>query len=321
MASKESPLVKAIAYFFVAIYSRKRFLLFLGLLIFIIAPISQYLITLPQLSESHPYSDALIYLDMANGELNYWGPTHITHRIILPFIVGLIASISSISAELLFFVINGAALLLLFYIIHKMKGAISLLYFMLMLIGFSSFWRGYYLPMVDSLSFVFLTLMWLLVEKGKWIPFLIIVSILVGIKEINLLLIVFLLFDKRRSIQFSSIVVLIIGIFWVLIDLHFSGHMHYLFQPKSWLSDWASNINIDLLWLPKYLLSAFGFLVIIWFYRFYTDGIAYIREILPEIILFSIIILFTPSNSPRILFPFTGILLLRNLPLRYRIKF
>jgi hypothetical protein len=275
----------------------------------------QSIVIFPQLSVSHPYSDALIYTDLAQGKLDFFGPTHITHRVTVPGLAGLVHTFTTLPIQWAFAILNLAILVIVLWRVYRDKDGLVWAFFSLLTLLLPTFWRGFFLPMTDTFLWAFLTLFWLEAEKNKPNPIalFLLFSVALFSKEIAFLVIPFVLLSdvKQKKIVLFAVVFPLLT--WLLIESFYVGKTgtSYLFQPDLWWRDITKNLSWKLVWLPKYLLSGFAGLLVAFAYRWFITGKKYIREIAPELVIFLIILMIAPENSPRILFSFSGIVILR----------
>ncbi len=271
-------------------------------------------ITYPEITKTHPYSDALIYQALAKGELPYYGSTHITHRVTVSGLAGIIHKMG-LPLEWSFALINLAILTLVLWRVYRVKDGLVWSFLVFLTLSMPAFWRGFFLPMTDTFLWGFLTLF--LLEANKERPNLIALFLLFSValfsKELAILVIPFTLLSSipnKKIVLFSTVLPLVT---WLFLETNYSvsNTSNYLFHPEWWWNDITKNFSLNLLWLPKYLLSGFAGLLVVYAYRWFITGKKFIWEITPELLLFLLLVLIAPENSPRILFSFTGMFVLR----------
>jgi hypothetical protein len=293
-----------------------RKLIFLFLFLSIVSTIIyQTVIVYPQISVNHPFSDVLIYSKMAFGELNYFGPTHITHRVLLPSILSVFSSLPVWSFGFTTALFNLFVLILVLKRVYEQKDGMSFSLFSIVLVSLPAFWRGFFLPMPDTLLWAFLTLFWLEFIREKPSPIILFILFFLALltKEMAILSLIFV-FSTIPVKRYSLLIPVILAVLCVvLFDWYFSFNYsnNYVLNPSFWLSDWFKNVAVESLWIPKYILSGFSFILLFWLFRFFVSKTHSVKDVLPELILFILIFLFAATNSPRILFPFTGIMAIR----------
>lgn len=299
-----------------------RKLTYIALLLSIsIAFIYQTVSTYPEITRSHPYSDVLIYQDLGNGNRSFYGTTHITHRVLFPLLLSLFSAFPQYLLPFLTAFFHLSLLVFVLLRVFKQKDGLSLTLFSIVLISLSSFWRGFFLPMPDTLLWAFLTLFWLECIKEKP-SYLLLLALFLGAiftKELALLSLVFVLFTFKLTHYKKVLPVFAASLVYIATDFYFSQSYssNYIFSPDLWSADWFKNVLNESIWIPKYLLSGFSFILIFWLFRIYVAKSYFLKDILPEILLFVIIFLFAATNSPRILFPFTGIMAIRLMQKEY----
>ncbi|MGM0589816.1 MAG: hypothetical protein ACQETE_15435 [Bacteroidota bacterium] len=273
----------------------------------------------PAITTADPHSDALIYLEMSQ-HLDFFGSTHITFRWILPLLAYLLHFVfigvsTHQSLVLAYALLNVGFFVLGLWAFWKLVNprpethylpAISPLF---LLLGVPFFWRTAFLPLVDTAAFAMIALI-LLAFRDRNLLLLLLASLLaVFIKEISLLIILALpLIDwaNRRTWVIGYLIpwfaVLIYGL-TTLIALE-SPDQFYLLQPEHWLGDWTRTID-ELSWQDlRYPLSAFGLLLPAIIFVFFSDpdDRAYTAGSLLLFFFFLVFWMFTPSNSPRLMF-------------------
>ncbi|TNE69546.1 hypothetical protein EP331_14035 [bacterium] len=269
----------------------------------------------PQLSVEHPYSDALIYQNLATGNLHFFGPTHITHRIVLPGLVQVVHNLTQTPVHYVFAAFNLLMLILVLWRVYRTKDGLTWAFFTFLVLSLPAFWRGFFLPMTDAFLWGFLTLFWLEAEKTKSNPlalFLLFSAALFS-KEIAVLSLIFIPFsslENKKKVVLSTILPIMC---WLFLESYYSSgsQSNYVFQPERWLFDIQKNLSLNLIWAPKYVLSGLSGFLVAYAYRWFITGKKYVVEIAPELILLTLLLLIAPENSPRILFSFTGIMALR----------
>lgn len=281
----------------------------------------QAFLVAPHITEQSPYSDALIYMDMAQFELAY-GPTHITHRVLLPSLAGIFNSIlffwsTPYTLPVIFALFNVALFTLGMSFIweitfrhHRFAITFPEVMPLYLLLGVPVVWRSAFLPMADTAAFFTVALMlFSFVERN--LLFLLIGSLLaIWLKEIALLIIiVFPLIDwgleRKWFIGYFPPVFAILlycGLTYVMISGDTSSY--YLFNISAWVEDWSTTFKqLDFVDLT-HLLSAFGLLLPYYIYRVFT-GFQHkhvLAGAFAMAVLFFIFWMFTPSNSPRLMF-------------------
>ncbi len=268
-----------------------------------------------QISRSHPYSDVLIYQDLANGNIPFYGPTHITHRILFPLLLSLFSALPQHLFPFLTAIFHLSVLIFVLLRVFKQKDGLSFTLFTIVLLSSSAYWRGFFLPMPDTLLWAFLTLFWLEFIREKP-SYLLLFALFLGAlftKELAILSLIFVLFTFKPSRYEKILPIIAASLVFTVTDFYLSESYssNYLLNPELWTVDWFKNVLSESIWIPKYLLSGFSFILLFWLFRIYVAKSYFMKDILPEIFLFVIIFLFAATNSPRILFPFTGIMAIR----------
>ena len=289
-----------------------------------IAFIYQTLGTYPELSTNHPYSDVLIYQDLANGIIPFYGPTHITHRVLFSLLLSSVSASPQNVFPFLTALFHLSLLIFVLYRVFKQKDGLSFTLFALVLLSLSSFWRGFFLPMPDTLLWALLTLFWLEYIREKP-SYLLLFGLFLGAlftKELALLSLLFVLFTFKPTRYQKVVPVLTASFVFLAIDFYFSPSYasNYIFSPDLWSADLIKNVLSESIWIPKYLLSGFSFIMIFWLFRIFVSKSYFLKDIIPELLLFIIIFLFAATNSPRILFPFTGIMAIRLMQKEFFLK-
>jgi hypothetical protein len=273
----------------------------------------------PAITTGDPHSDALIYMELSE-QLDFFESTHITFRWILPLLAYVVhfifLGVSTYQSYVLAFaVLNVGFFVLGVWACWKLVNPqpethyLPALSPLLLFLGVPFFWRSAFLPMVDTAAFSMIALI-LLAFRDRNLLLLLIASLLgIFIKEISLLIILALpLIDwaNQRTWVIGYVVpifaVLIYGI-TLLIGLD-SLEQFYLAQPGYWLSDWTQTIE-QLSWIDlRYPVSAFGLLLPAIIFIFLSDpnNRAYTAGALLLFFFFLVFWMFTPSNSPRLIF-------------------
>lgn len=272
-------------------------------------------VVFPEITTEHPYSDALIYQNLAKGDLPYFGPTHITHRFLAPSIIQFLGDFIPVPSQYLFLVIQFGLLILVLRRIYSQTDGLALSFFIFLLMGLPTFWRGYFLPMTDSFLWAFLSLFWIEARNKNANFFSLLLFSLLAFfsKEMAALALILLVFSHLPSKKKAIFAFLTSGLVWLFVDFMMSSSIssNYIYQANIWLFDWMNNVYDQWFLIPKYLLSGFGLIWFFWIFRVATGGKAALKNLLPELLLFSILFLFAATNSPRLLFPFTGIIAMR----------
>lgn len=275
----------------------------------------QMIVVFPAISQEHAYSDALIYQNLADGNLPYFGPTHITHRFLAPSFVQFLGDFIPVPSQYLFLIIQFGLLLFVLRRVYSQNDSYALSFFIFILLGFPAFWRGYFLPMSDSYLWAFLSLFWIeaLSKKANFFSLLLFSLLAFFSKEMAALALIFIVLSDLPSKKKAIIAFLISGLIWFFVDYLMSSTIssNYIYQSEVWFFDWINNLYDQWYLIPKYFLSGFGLVCLIWIYRISTGGIVEAKHLIPELILFSIVFLFAATNSPRLIFSFTGIITMR----------
>jgi hypothetical protein len=273
----------------------------------------------PNITTADPHSDALIYLELSRT-LEFFGQTHITFRWVVPLLAYVLHFIfqplSTVQPYVLAYaLLNIGFFLLGVYFCWKLVNPRSSNHYLpafsplFLLLGVPFFWRSAFLPMVDTAAFTMVALM-LVAFRDRNLLLLLLASLLaVFTKEISLLIVLaFPLIDwanERRwvigyVIPLLSVLIYILTV-WISLD---SAQHYYLAQPTGWFQDWSHTVT-HLHWQDlRYPLSAFGLLLPAYIVIFLSDlnNRAYSAGALLLFGYFLLFWLFTPSNSPRLIF-------------------
>jgi len=294
--------------------------IFIILLLSILAATFQLVYKSGEIDKNNPHSDALIYQEMAQFK-NVFEDTHITYRVFLPAVSGALNKVLNPQQNQL--VQNGifAFLNVLFFSLgmilfwrlsfaHR-KDNIHFIEVIPVLLVFSIpfFWRGAFLPLVDTISFFLVALiLWGHLRRSlALLLFGFIVAIFT--KEIIVLIALFLpLVDwgLKRFWPIGYLMVLpALLCYGLILYLNISDLSNfYLLQPGQWISDWYDTIATASWNNFRFLISAFGGFVILDFLlllgksndrRMWAGAVSLG-------VLFVLVWLFTPENSPRIMF-------------------
>ena len=309
------PFLERIWFWCIENFSLRKITFRTFLLVIICSLSYQIGVVLPTISEQHPYSDALIYQDLSSGSIDFFGSTHITHRVLAPSIIQGIQSFIPVDSAYLFAIIQFGLLLIVLHRVYNQTDGIAFSFFFFLLIGFTSFWRGFFLPMTDTFLWAFLTLFWLEARnKDAKLLTLLAYSLLAFFsKEMAGLALILLLLSVIPSKKKAIVAFISSGLLWFIADYLMSTTIsnNYIYQSDVWMFDWLSNLYNQWIYIPKYLLSGFGLVWIAWIFRVGMGGKVEFKHLVPELLLFGVIFLFAATNSPRLFFPFSGIIILR----------
>ena len=294
--------------------------LFIVLILGCIAATYQLIYEAPELSKDNPHSDALIYQEMAQFE-GIFEKTHITYRPVVPVVAGAINKV--INPKDTDFILHGifAFLNVIFFTLgmylfwnltffHR-KSDIGLIEVIPLLFVFSLpfFWRGAFLPLIDTAAFALVAAMlWAHNQRNPSLLFLLAI-IAIFTKEITILTILFFpLIDMARNRYWpvgylSFIPALLIHGGTVLLLTENLGS-YYLASPSQWIQDWHLTLGSLQWWDLRYLLSGLGaFLVLDLLLIVGKPKNSWvIAGFISVFALFIVLWLFTPSNSPRLIF-------------------
>lgn len=294
--------------------------IFIILLLSILAATFQLVYKSEELDRSSPHSDAIVYRNMAQFN-DLFGDTHITYRFFLPVVSGSINSVlnpqqNQLVRDGIFAFLNvlffslGMILFWKLSFAHR-KDEIHVIEVIPVLLVFSIpfFWRGAFLPLVDTASFFLVALiLWAHLKRNLALLFF---SFIVAIftKEIIILTVLFLpLVDwgLKRYWPIGYVMVVPALLFYgLLLYLNLSGlDNFYLMQPGEWFSDWYETLD-SVSWNNlRFLVSAFGGFLILDLLLIIgkTSDRRMWAGFISLGVLFLLVWLFTPENSPRIMF-------------------
>lgn len=283
-----------------------------------IVMIMHYLIWLEGIGTDHPYSDALIYFEMAR-DLDFFGETHITHRILVTGVAALIGHLVGAGGEEAYGIIFGALNFSLFITGTGLMFRIALLNqrisaFQIVLPAFiialsPAFLRGAFFPMMEAGAFLAVAgILYALFFRKLWLLFPAAIAA-VFIKEMALLAVLAVpLINYLRDDRWNQAYLPFIAAaaLYILAALTFSPSLsnNYIFSPGLWFNDWQQSLSGMGFELVRYLLSSFGLALIYFAYKFYSNGVQkiYLGTLGIFAVLFIIFILFTPTNVPRLMF-------------------
>ncbi len=283
-----------------------------------IVMIMQYITWLGGIGSDHPYSDANIYFEMAKN-LEFFGETHITHRVLLTGIIGLIGQLVNAGGSEAYGIIYGAINFCLFIAGAGLMFRISLLNqrasaFQIVLPAFiialtPAFIRGAFFPMLEAGAFLAVAaILYALVFRKLWLLYLVVIAA-VFIKEMTLLTVLAVpLVNYLRDDNWNQAYLPFVAAagMYVIAALLFAPSLsgNYIFSPASWFADWQNSISGLGFDAFRYLLSAFGLALIYFVYKLYANGPQkiYLGTLAIFAVLFVVFMLFTPSNTPRLMF-------------------
>lgn len=294
--------------------------LFIILLLSILAATYQLVYKSVEIEKDSAHSDAIIYRQMAQFD-NLFEETHITYRAFLPAVSGAVNSV--INTENSQIVMDGvfAFFNVLFFVTGMMlfwnlsyshrKDEIHFIEVVPLLFVFSLpfFWRGAFLPLVDTAAFFLVALiLWAHFKRSLLLLFL---ACLIAIftKEIVILSILFLpLVDWGLNRYWPVGYVMFVPALLIYgLTVYFGTtnlEAFYLAHPSQWLLDWHHTVSAATFGNFRFILSAFGGFLLLDLIlligksndRRMWAGLASVG------ILFLLVWLFAPENSPRIMF-------------------
>lgn len=283
-----------------------------------IVMIMQYIVWLEGIGSDHPYSDAVIYFEMAR-DLNFFGETHITHRVLVTGFAALLGHlVSAESSEaygIIFGAINfsffiaGVGLLFRIALLNQRISAFQIVLPAFIIALTPAFLRGAFFPMMEAGVFLAVSaIIFSLFFRKLWLLYATVIAA-VFIKEMSLLTVLAVpLINYLRDDDWNQAYIPFITAagLYVLAAFLFAPSVsnNYIFSPSLWFSDWQnslSGIGVDVF---RYLLSAFGLSLIYFIYKFYANGVQkiYLGTLGIFAVFFVIFLMFTPTNSPRLMF-------------------
>ncbi len=290
--------------------------------------IAHFVVWVEGIRETHPYSDALIYVAMATNEIALFGDTHITWRFLIPWVSNIITGIfGGTGAEgmgifigsLNFLIIILAMVLLLRFTFHNdVINAFTISTPAWIIVLLPAFWRGAFLPMLEPASFLVYGLILLaLWYKNLWGLYL---ALLIGIwvKEMILLsvLLVPAFHYARQEFRLSDYIPFLIAgvVYFGSVALFGTSSGNYVLNPTAWISDWMNNLQSFHFSGLRYIISAFGLGLFFIAWRMYANPGQRIHKAALAVLAltFVIFLLYTPSNSPRLMFMAMPVLFLFN---------
>ena len=279
----------------------------------------QVFTTGPEIDANSPYSDAELYMEMAQFE-RWFGSTHATHRVVLPAVAGTLGKVFVPTGKergllLIFMCLNillftGGMHLFWSICYGDRKGGVGMIEILplLLVFGVPFVWRSAFLPLLDTAAFFFTALLIFLFRQRSVVLFLLVLLLAAWTKEIILLGALFLpLIDRvqdRKWIPGYLMIVVVIGLY-LAVTASVSGlESNYLLAPERWLSDFRSSVT-GIGWTDlRYPLSALGaylpLVLLIAISRFERPETRTGLLILGAA--FLTFWIFTPTNSPRIMF-------------------
>lgn len=287
----------------------------------------QWFIVLPHITFSHPYSDVLHYLSLSEN-FSFFSKTHFTWRVIYPFFAGLLSYLPFIPIEaawlFLHLVMVSVLILLLFRESFSENRLTILPLVILCVLLHPTFWRGAFLPMLELPLFVLISILILLQKQRHFILFTLLLFLSVWVKEIVLLLwpAFFLIYDKRsffrkRVLLQWHLPFLVSALFYSSLVLAYSPpeHTNYIIEPTRWLVDMSHFGSLISLTGVSVFFAALGTPIMLCIYTMWSKKLTTIRcfhFLLFLFFIWLILSLFTLTNSPRLIWPFLGVMWFMN---------
>lgn len=280
------------------------------------------------ITTAHSYSDALIYVGMAANEIALFGDTHITWRFIVPGLIGFFGNVFGVTepeglgiamGSLNFIILLLAFGMLLRFTFHNEAinaFTISLPAWCIALMP--AYWRGAFLPMLEPAAMLIYGIVLVSLWYRKLIPLFLALLIGVWVKEMVLLsvLLVPAFHYARNEVDWKQYLPFIAaGLMYLWVVAYFGNTSgNYMMNPSGWLSDWGANISEFSFWGLRYILSGFGLglFFIIWRMKTEPGQRIHYAALAVMVTTFFIFLLFTPSNTPRLMFMIMPVLFLFN---------
>lgn len=277
------------------------------------AMVWQVCVSAPGISAQHPYSDVLHYERLASGERDFLGSNHVSYRIVLPLVLTLPPPAFRRPA---FGVLLLAALAAVVYYVKSGAGALDMWVLLFGLYTSPAFWRGFFLPIPDALLWILLVLT--AIELRRPLPRITnlagLALIAVLTKEMALLSLLFIpaIIKLPHWRLFSGAFLLAALVYLVLLFAgNAASNTTYVLTPEAWISDWLRSDTHGIPSLFKAFFSGFAGVIAALILRFLLAGKTSLAQVTGTLAaIFFVCWLFAPENSPRLMFPFTGLALL-----------
>lgn len=264
------------------------------------------------------YRDAQVYIDMAR-DFSFFGSDHLTHRIILPALVGAVTSLFGIttfeSVALIFgtwnfaLILFGVGVMLRISIYEQSVNVFELILPVLLILFMPFFLSAVFYPLLEAATFLCFGLI-LMALFYRNLPFLFaIVIISAWVSEITLLamfMIPALNYSRNDNWWQAYLPFILSGMIYVLALISLSPDLgdHYLFNTGEWLNEVGSNFRQFDRFFFIQLLPSFGLAIPFIAYRIYVGGLQKIcLSVLMLLIGYYIIfLLLSPEQTSRLMF-------------------
>ncbi|MEX0685864.1 MAG: hypothetical protein WD267_12320 [Balneolales bacterium] len=274
------------------------------------------------------YPDALYYIDMVR-DFNFFEASHLSFRVVVPFLVGSITNLLGITTlESISFIfgawnfalfIFGMGVMLKIAIHEQSINVFELILPAILIVFMPFFISAAFYPVPEAGIFLSFSLI-LLSIFYKNLPLLFVITIIsIWVSETAILAVLlvpafnFIRNDNWWQAYFPFLVALLIYVF-VVQTLSPDLSEHYLFNSQNWMQNLISNfLNFDRYFFIM-LLPSFGLIIPFIAYCFYRSGAQ--KTNLTTLILFIsyylIFLLTSPENTPRLMFMTLPLLILFN---------
>ncbi|MEX2641580.1 MAG: hypothetical protein WD266_12895 [Balneolales bacterium] len=278
------------------------------------------------LENGGPYSDALIYMDMAR-DFSFFEDDPLSYRIAMPALVGAFSHLFGIyefdSVALVFgtfnfaFFLFGAGVMLRMGIYEQGINVLELILPAVIIVFMPFFLSAAFYPLPDTGVFLFFSLILLALFYRNLFFLYVIVAIAVWVSEITLLavLVVPALNYIRQDNWWQAVLPFIVsGLIYFAVLMNFSPDLsrHFLFSPDGWISTIGSNFQQFDRYFFIQLLPAFGLTIPFVAYRIYRSGSQ--RSVQVTLMLYLgyyiLFLLASPEQTPRLMFMIQPLLIL-----------
>lgn len=290
--------------------------------------IAHFVVWVEGITAAHPYSDALIYVAMATNEMALFGDTHITWRFLIPWISGVITGwfggaeaegMGIFMGSLNFVILILALGLLIRFSFHNEKiNAVMISTPAWCIVLLPAFWRGAYLPMLEPAAMLVYALVLLALWYRRIWALYIILCTGIWVKEMVLLsvLLVPAFHYARQNYEWKDYLPFVMAaiVYFGSVSLFGSSSGNYVMQPIAWVRDWMGNLSSFQITGIRYIFSGFGLGLFYLIWRMYSVPGQRIHRAALAVMLatFMIFLLYTPSNTPRLMFMVMPVLFLFN---------